>query len=450
MKIVLLSGGSGKRLWPLSNDVRSKQFLKIVGDGTGKTRSMLQRVFNQLQKANMDTDTILVTGIAQEELIRNQLGAEVSIVIEPERRNTFPAIVLSAAYLYFKKNCLLDETIIVLPVDLYVEDEFFCMLQNLDRVVQGKVADIVLMGIQPSGPSVKYGYIIPDYTQELLDTSCINSDENMPKTMVPVFSVVEFKEKPDECTAQKLINKGGLWNCGVFAFKLSYLMNIVSDILPFVSFENIRNQYFRLEKQSFDYAILEKEKSVAVVLFNGEWKDLGTWNTLTDIMEKKAIGDVVITDDCKNTHAINELEVPMIVMGAKNMIIVAGPDGILVSDKEQSACIKQYVENKNDQPMFVECSWGECTVLNIILEKNGCKAVTIKKKIYAGKVAEEKHQYRLKTWTILKGKAIISMGEEKRHVSVGDTFIIEPGRLYTMWTEEDTILLEVWIEDGSS
>ena len=158
-------------------------------------------------------------------------------------------------------------------------------------------------------------------------------------------------------------------------------------------------------------------------------------------MEKKAIGDVVITDDCKNTHAINELEVPMIVMGAKNMIIVAGPDGILVSDKEQSACIK---------PMFVECSWGECTVLNIILEKNGCKAVTIKKKIYAGKVAEEKHQYRLKTWTILKGKAIISMGEEKRHVSVGDTFIIEPGRLYTMWTEEDTILLEVWIEDGSS
>ncbi len=156
MKIVLLSGGSGKRLWPLSNDVRSKQFLKIVGDGTGKTRSMLQRVFNQLQKANMDTDTILVTGIAQEELIRNQLGAEVSIVIEPERRNTFPAIVLSAAYLYFKKNCLLDETIIVLPVDLYVEDEFFCMLQNLDRVVQGKVADIVLMGIQPSGPSVKY------------------------------------------------------------------------------------------------------------------------------------------------------------------------------------------------------------------------------------------------------------------------------------------------------
>ncbi len=161
MKIILLSGGSGKRLWPLSNDVRSKQFLKVVRGGDGKTESMLQRVYRQIKEAGHNGEITVATAVTQVESIKGQLGEAVSIVVEPERRNTFPAIALSAAYLYFEKNCPMEETVVVLPVDPYVGEEYFRMLHKLDAAVQAGAADIVLMGVAPTYPSEKYGYIIP-------------------------------------------------------------------------------------------------------------------------------------------------------------------------------------------------------------------------------------------------------------------------------------------------
>ncbi len=161
MKIVLLSGGSGKRLWPLSNDIRSKQFLKVVRNEEGKKESMLQRVYRQIKEAGLDGGITVATSAAQAESIKGQLGEAVSIVVEPERRNTFPAIALSAAYLYFEKGCPLKETVVVLPVDPYVGEEYFQMLHKLDAAVQAGAADLVLMGVAPTYPSEKYGYIIP-------------------------------------------------------------------------------------------------------------------------------------------------------------------------------------------------------------------------------------------------------------------------------------------------
>lgn len=135
MQIVLLSGGSGKRLWPLSNDVRSKQFLKVVKDESGETESMVQRVYRQIVAANLAAEITIATSITQVESLRSQLGDIVSIVVEPERRNTFPAIALASAYLYYKKKCSPDETAIVLPVDPYVDDGYFQLLEELDKAV---------------------------------------------------------------------------------------------------------------------------------------------------------------------------------------------------------------------------------------------------------------------------------------------------------------------------
>ena len=125
MRIVLLSGGSGKRLWPLSNDIRSKQFLKVVKNEDGEAESMLQRVYRQMQAAGLGAEVTIATSAAQVESIRGQLGDKVSVVVEPERRNTFPAIALSAAYLFFEKNCPPGETVVVLPVDPFVGGEYF-------------------------------------------------------------------------------------------------------------------------------------------------------------------------------------------------------------------------------------------------------------------------------------------------------------------------------------
>ncbi len=434
MKIVLLSGGSGKRLWPLSNEVRSKQFLKVVRDGDGRVESMLQRVHRQMQAAGLGDGVTVATGAAQVESIKGQLGEAVSIVVEPERRNTFPAIALSAAYLYFEKNCPMEETVVVLPVDPYVGEEYFRMLHKLDAAVQAGAADLVLMGVAPTYPSEKYGYIIP------IPQAGVDGEQLLP--------VLEFREKPDMQTAEELIQKGGLWNCGVFAFKLSYLMGIIKNTIPCACYADVLRQYGELEKTSFDYAVVEKAESVAVLPYHGEWKDLGTWNTLTEVMEEKPIGDVVMSKDCKNTHVINELEIPIVVMGAENMVVAASPDGILLADKVQSSYIKKYVENRDLRPMFEERSWGEYTVLNLSLDAEGNRTVTKKKRVQAGKsIGETKHKYHLEVWTVLSGRAVISIKGRKHDAFPGDTFTIERGTLHSLQAEEDTILLEVQIEE---
>lgn len=427
MQIVLLSGGSGKRLWPLSNEIRSKQFLKVVKSEQNEIESMVQRVYRQLT-AVTDAKITIATSASQVESIKNQLGDKVSLVVEPERRNTFPAIVLSAAYLYFEKNCSSDETVIVLPVDPYVDNGYFSMLNVLDKAVQDNAADIVLMGVKPTYPSEKYGYIIPESTDS---------------TVNPVR---EFKEKPDAKTAEKYISEGALWNCGVFAFKLSYLMNLVNSVVTGNKFSEIENHYNDFEKTSFDYAVVEKASSVAVVSYNGEWKDLGTWNTLTEVMDNKPIGDVIITDDCKNTHAINELEIPVIVMGANDMVVAASPDGILVADKVQSSYIKKYVEDRDMRPMFEERSWGEYKVLDFAISDDGTKSLTKRKKIKQGKKIEyQSHKNRSEVMTVISGKCIITVNDRAHEAYAGDTYAVAEGVKHGLEAVTDTEIIEIQV-----
>ena len=465
MKIILLSGGSGKRLWPLSNDVRSKQFLKVVRGGDGKTESMLQRVYRQIKEAGHNGEITVATAVTQVESIKGQLGEAVSIVVEPERRNTFPAIALSAAYLYFEKNCSLEETVVVLPVDPYVGEEYFRMLHKLDAAVQAGAADIVLMGVAPTYPSEKYGYIIPQDGRDekglarnipgnrgegkegIFPGMCRKSpDAADGEDGAQLLPVLEFREKPDMQTAGELIQKGGLWNCGVFALKLSYLMAIVRKAISCACYADVLRQYGELEKTSFDYAVVEKAESVAVLPYHGEWKDLGTWNTLTEVMEEKPIGDVVVSEKCRNTHVINELSIPIVVMGAKDMIVAASPDGILVSDKEQSSYIKGYVENRDMRPMFEERSWGEYKVLDIAGGEDGTKSLTKRKKIREGeRIAYQVHQNRAEVLTVLSGKCIITVNDRAHEAFAGDTYSVPAGVKHGVFAVTDTEVLEVQV-----
>ena len=427
MHIVLLSGGSGKRLWPLSNEVRSKQFLKLIKTENGEVDSMVRRVYEQISSAIPNADISVATSATQVEAIKNQLGSKVSIIVEPQRRNTFPAIALASAYLYYEKHCDPDETVTVLPVDPYVDSEYFCTLLKLDKTVQSAAADIVLMGVKPTYPSEKYGYIIPQNTD------------------VEPSPVSQFKEKPDSVAAQKFIDMGGLWNCGVFAFKLSYMLDIVRQTVPSGSYADVINNYSSFEKTSFDYAVLEKADSVAVVPYSGEWKDLGTWNTITEVMDP-LYGFAIASDDCENTHVINELEIPIVVMGAHDMIVAAGPDGILVADKEQSSYIKKYVENMDIRPMYEEREWGDYTVLNVSVDETGNKAVTKKKTVKKNSEIKEKiHTTNRTVWTVLSGKAVIRINGRNHDAFPGDTYTIDKGITHSLTALEDTVILEVQI-----
>lgn len=325
MNIVLLSGGFGKRLWPLSNDIKSKQFIRFFKRDDGTYESMLERVYRQIKGADRSARITIATSEVQVPFISEQLGDNVSISIEPARRDTFPAIVLSSLFLYEKLGIGLDEPVIVSPVDPYVDEAYYTSFKELETIVNEGTASLTLMGITPTYPSEKYGYIIPEDNKK-------------------ISKVRTFKEKPDEKTAGGYIASGALWNAGVFAFKLGYLLDIAHKLIDFKGYEDLYEDYQYLEKISFDYAVVEKEENIDVLRYTGRWEDVGTWNTICDVLDENIIGNVVADDTSRNLSAINELAIPILCMGCKDMIVVASEDGILVSDKERSSSIKTFVD----------------------------------------------------------------------------------------------------------
>ena len=429
MNIVLLSGGSGKRLWPLSNEVRSKQFLKLLCDKEGKHESMVQRVYRQITDAGIHARIVVATSASQVEAIRGQLPKDVDIVVEPERRNTFPAIVLAASYLASRRKIDLEETVIVLPVDPYVDVAYFECFRKMDEEVQKGTADMVLMGITPSYPSEKYGYIL-------------QGEQGV---------VTGFKEKPDEETAARLIQEGALWNAGVFAFRLNYLMEIADQYVQNRDFDDITKHYGDLKKDSFDYEVVEKTKSLAVVPYSGEWKDIGTWNTLTEEMEEESVGYAVTGEDCENTHVINELSIPVVALGTKNIMVAASPDGILVSDKHKSSYIKPYVENITGRPMYEERRWGEYKVYDYIQYKDGTKSLTKHITVHAGMAQDyQLHHYKDEVITVVNGSGEFVIDGCLMKLSYGDTICIRRGQKHTMRAIEDLQMICVQIGEEIS
>ncbi|WP_408069555.1 sugar phosphate nucleotidyltransferase [Butyrivibrio sp. JL13D10] len=422
MNIILLSGGSGQRLWPLSNDVRSKQFIKIFKDSDGEYESMVQRVYRQIRAIDADANVTIATSKSQVSAINNQLGMGVGISIEPCRRDTFPAIALASSYLHDVQNVGLDEPVVVCPVDPYVEKEYFVALEKLSKLAAEGDANLTLMGIDPTYPSEKYGYIIPE-----------NKDE--------VSKVISFKEKPDVETAKDYISKGALWNGGIFAYKLSYLLDKAHELIDFTDYQDLFDKYDTLEKISFDYAVVEKESRINVMRFGGLWKDLGTWNTLTEAMEENVIGEALLNEKCDNVHVINDMNIPVIVMGLKNAIVACSPDGILVSDKEQSSYIKPFVEKIEQPIMFAEKSWGSYRVLDV--EKD---SMTIKVTLNPGhRMNYHSHERRDEVWSVVRGTGLTVIDGFEKKVHPGDVIHMKAGTKHTIINDngEELQLIEV-------
>ncbi len=420
MNIVLLSGGSGKRLWPLSNDVRSKQFMKIFKTEDGTYESMVQRMYRQIRQVDSEAAITIATSKTQVSAIHNQLGKNVGISLEPCRRDTFPAIALATAYLHDVQGISEEEAVVVCPVDPYVDETYFKALNDLWKLAQADVANLVLMGMEPTYPSEKYGYIIP-HNQE------------------KVSAVDTFKEKPDENTAKQYISQGALWNGGVFAYKLKYVLERAHELIDFKDYYDLFEKYETLTKISFDYAVVEKEKSIAVMRFSGEWKDLGTWNTLTEAMEEPVIGKGVLDDTCENVHVINELDVPLLCMGLKDVVVSASPDGILVSDKNKSSYIKPYVDKIDGQIMYAEKSWGSYRVMDVEEE-----SMTIKVTLNAGhQMNYHSHERRDEVWTIVSGKGVTIVDGMEQPVSAGDVITMQAGCKHTIIATTELKLIEV-------
>jgi mannose-1-phosphate guanylyltransferase len=437
LQIILLSGGSGKRLWPLSNDTRSKQFLKLLKAPGGGYESMVQRVYRQIRESGITAPITIATSAAQRDSITSQLGNAVESVLEPERRDTFPAIALAAAYLHSEKGIAANETVAVLPVDPYAEPEYFGTILAMEKAIDENAADIALMGVEPTYPSEKYGYVVPK-----------------PNAATAPYEVEQFVEKPTEPEARELIAKGARWNGGAFVFKLGYLLDITERRCGTADYAQLHSIYGQLRKTSFDYEIVEQAKSITMLPYEGAWQDLGTWNTLTDAMPEPVVGNAVIGEGAVNTHIINELRIPVIALGLKDVVVAASPDGILVSDKNASARLKPYVDGlgirpayeERHRPMYEERRWGNYKVVDYGKYSDGIFSLTKHLYVGAGKhISYQKHSRRDEIWTIVSGTGDLVLDGHVRNVRRGDVAYITAGTLHAIRATADLRMIEVQI-----
>lgn len=419
MNIILLSGGSGKRLWPLSNDIRSKQFIKIFKTENGDYESMVQRVYRQIKAMDETATVTIATSKTQVSAIHNQLSENVNVCVEPTRRDTFPAIALATAYLHDVLGVSRDDSVVVCPVDPYVNEDYFAAVKRLSDMAKEGSSNLVLMGIEPTYPSEKYGYIIPGDKEE-------------------VSPVVAFKEKPDLQKAKEYLSQGALWNGGVFAYSLSYVLKKTEELIGFSDYQKLFDGYKDLNKISFDYAVVEKEPDIQVLRFGGQWKDMGTWNTLTEAMEEPSIGEVMLNESCENVHVVNELDVPVLCMGLKNMVVSASAEGILVSDKEQSSYIKPFVDKISQQIMFAEKSWGSFRVLDVEEE-----SMTIKVILNPGhRMNYHSHEHRNEIWNVIAGNGKAILDGREQTVKPGDVLYMPAGCRHTIIADTELKVIE--------
>lgn len=393
---------------------------------------MVQRMWRQLASNQCLDMTYISTSKSQVDLIDSQLGMNVPLILEPQKRDTFPAIALAASYLHSVAKLGPHEIITVMPVDSFVEDHFFQRLKELEAVIEASGAELALMGVTPTYPSTKYGYIIPEQTKRGGQAQSRLYQK-----------VARFTEKPTEEQAMGLLAKQALWNCGVFAFRLGYLLQEMEKRNVPISYEQLIQKYTELPKISFDYEVVEKAKHVVVVPYEGDWKDLGTWNTLTEEMSDNSVGRVHL-EASTNTHVINELDLPIVSIGVSDLVIAASPDGILVSAKEKSHIVKDIANDWTQRPMFEERRWGWYHVLQYQKMSEKVEVLTKQLHIHADKnLSYQYHHFRSEVWMVVEGEGDFVLNDRLFRIRPGDVVQIPVGAKHAIKAISDLDIIEV-------
>lgn len=419
MNVILLSGGSGKNLWPLSNDIHSKQFIKLFKTQVGQNESMIQRINRQVRLVDPKAEITVATSKSQASTVINQLGSRVGISAEPERRNTFPAVVLALEYLKDVKGVKPSEPIIVCPVDIYVEDALFFELKKLYESINEKTG-ILMLGSKPKKAVSQYGYILP-------------------KSKEKWSEVKSFTEKPSEEEAKKLISKGALWNVGAFAFQMKYLLEVAHKRINYQGYDDLFNHYSSLPIESFDTIVKSGEVSCSVMCSKYSLNDLGNWESLMNATQQKIIGKAIVSDSCKDVNVVNDMDVPILAVGMENTVIAASQQGILVIPKDGKESIEQYVDRISHQVMFADKSWGSMKVLDV-----DDQSMTLHLYINAGKrMSYHSHAHRDEMWTILSGKGRTIVDGMEQSVQAGDVITMEKGCRHTIIADTDVELIEI-------
>lgn len=440
---IILAGGSGSRLWPLSRELYPKQLLKVNSE-----KSLLERTFERLMSI-IDIDNILaITNTKHFSDIKMQLreySDDVRILAEPVTKNTAPAVAISTKFLL---DCGKDDIILVVPSDHLIEDTsgFKQTVEKAQKLA--KEGYIVTLGVKPKMAGTGFGYI---KTGEKIEDN---------------YKVECFKEKPDIKTAQEYFKDGSYyWNAGIFIFKASVLMNTLKeyakDIYDITQKFNFKvkedidymtfNEYPSI---SLDYAIMEKAKNLAMVEMTCDWSDLGSWDAVYDINKKDKRQNVkignVIENNCENSLFYSSGRL-LAGVGLKDVVIVETPDAVLACDKNDTQSVKQIYETlketKNDTHRIhttVYRPWGYYTVLN---HGDGylTKMICVSRK---GQLSLQSHNHRSEHWVVLSGIARVTLEDKVFMLKAGSSIDIPVKAIHSLANPYDSELKIIEVQKG--
>jgi mannose-1-phosphate guanylyltransferase len=424
MKIILLSGGSGKRLWPLTSSKRAKQYLPILDAPDGGGESLLQRVWRQLGAAGLQSHTHISTCLEQMELVQRQTGGQAGIVLEPEPRDTYPAVALAAAYLYSIAGVSLNETIVVMPVDAYVEADFFECIHELPELLRRSSHELITL---TATQAAEQGH------QESGRPNQERSAEEIRRWHLNQLT-----------TKGAGMEAGASPNCGVYAFKLDFMIAMITRRGLPASYEELYKQYGRLPKTAFEAELQQRASAKTVINYQGNWNNLRSWKALSEKVNFQRLGRGDTDTGGANTTIMNELGIPITIVGLDHLLVAASPNGILIASKAAEASLEAKLQALIEPSSYEEYSWGNIRVIDRGTLSSGSQTVAKRIKVTAGhNMNYEMHFHRSEVWTILAGEGVAMIDERSFSVSAGDTVRIPERTRHSLLALADIELLEV-------
>ena len=426
MKTVILAGGKGTRLWPLSRELMPKQFVRFLDD-----RSLFQKAVERALIFSKPGEIFIVTNRNYRFRVLDdlrELGVEIpedNILLEPSARNTLPAILWATLKIEEEFG---DSIVAVLPSDhlIDVNKAYTKAFENAEKLARDY---LVTFGIMPTRPHTGYGYIKP-------------GEKIQSNGRIIGYTVEEFKEKPDLETAKRYVESNYLWNSGMFAFSSSLFIEEVRKHSPEVweAFEesgDIEEAYNRVPEISIDYGVMEKTDKAAVVPLNTRWSDLGSFDAIYEVLEKDSDGNAVRINGRNGYHIGIDSRSNLIMterltatVGVEDMIIIDTGDALLVAKKGESQKVKEVyktLKELGDERVIVHRTayrpWGSYTVLEEG-DRYKIKRLTV---LPGKKLSLQMHYHRSEHWVVVRGTAKVIVGEKEILLRPGESTFIPAG-----------------------
>ncbi|WP_127555584.1 mannose-1-phosphate guanylyltransferase/mannose-6-phosphate isomerase [Saccharospirillum alexandrii] len=446
---VLLAGGVGSRLWPVSRELFPKQCIALADPEL----SLAQQTLKRVQAAGIGAEPIVVCNDEHRFLIAQQmadLGTKAELILEPEGRNTAPAIAL-AAFQALERDP--EATLVVLPADHVMKDTEAFRASVQEAIIQSKSDLLVTFGIKPTYPETGYGYI------EAAATDVTSA-------------VVAFREKPDADTAARYLAAGNyFWNSGMFVFKARVYLEELKQFQPAIydaTQAAMVNKYADLDfirvdaeafaqspSDSIDYAIMERTERAVVVPYNGDWSDIGAWSALYDLSEKDEQDNVlqgdVLTEDASGNLIRAESRL-VAAIGVQNMAIIETDDAVVVVPRERAQDVKFIVNQlkaagrtEHHVHARVHRPWGSYKTINLG-DRHQVKRITVKP---GEKLSVQMHHHRAEHWVVVSGTANVTIGEKTQMLSENESVYIPIGTVHALENPGKISLELIEVQTGS-